>query len=126
MLWFLADRIDNHLLTRIQGDFDGAVASAASIWEIEIKRALGKLRVPEDLGDRCDRSGLDRLGISFEHAQTAGRLPPHHRDPFDRMLVAQARVEGLTLVTSDAALGAYDVPILEASEGGPGLRESTS
>jgi PIN domain nuclease of toxin-antitoxin system len=92
---------------------DRVVVSAASIWEIEIKRALGRLRAPDDLADRCDESGFERLDITFDHAEVAGRLPFHHSDPFDRVLVAQARMEGMTLATADSALAAYDVPIFE-------------
>lgn len=91
--------------------------SAASVWEIEIKRAVGRLRAPDDVGGLVDASGFERLQVSFEHALEAGRLPLHHRDPFDRMLVAQARYEGLTLATADAALAHYDVPVLAVERG---------
>lgn len=87
--------------------------SAASIWELEIKRAAGRLRAPDDLVERADSAGFERLLITIEHAQDAARLPRHHRDPFDRMLVAQALAEGLTLATADAALAQYGVPIFE-------------
>ncbi len=90
-------------------------ASAASIWEIEIKRAQGKLEVPGTFISLVERSGFESLPISFEHAVGAGRLPPHHRDPFDRMLVAQARLESLTLATSDPAIRRYDVATLALS-----------
>lgn len=89
--------------------------SAVSIWEIEIKRAVGKLRAPDDVPGDVVRFGLERLDITFEHAYEAGRLPPLHQDPFDRMLVAQAKLERLTLATADAALAEYGVPILEVS-----------
>jgi PIN domain nuclease of toxin-antitoxin system len=65
------------------------------------------------VGELVDASGFERLAISFEHATEAGGLPPHHGDPFDRMLVAQARIEGLTLVTADEAIQRYDVSVLE-------------
>ncbi len=87
--------------------------SAASAWEIEIKRALGKLKAPSDIAGLSDSSGFERLAVTFEHTREVGQLPLHHGDPFDRMLVGQARVEGLTLATSDATLAAYDVPIFE-------------
>ncbi len=86
--------------------------SAASIWELAIKQAQGKLRLPADFIALIDDTGFGRLQITFEHATEAGRLPPHHRDPFDRMLVAQARVEGLTLASADPTLAAYEVPVL--------------
>ena len=89
-----------------------AVVSAATAWEIEIKRALGKLSAPDDLAEALAAGGYRPLPVSVDHAVTAGRLPPHHRDPFDRMLVAQAVAEGLTVVTGDQRFGRYDVPVL--------------
>ncbi len=86
--------------------------SAATIWEIEIKRALGKMQAPERLAELADESGFERIAIDFDHAREAGRLPPLHGDPFDRMLVAQARVEGLTLASADADIRRYEVPVL--------------
>jgi PIN domain nuclease of toxin-antitoxin system len=87
------------------------LVSAASIWEIEIKRATGRLEAPGDVGERALDEGFAPLSITFEHALAAGRLPRHHRDPFDRMLVAQASIDGLTLVTADGELSAYEVPL---------------
>jgi PIN domain nuclease of toxin-antitoxin system len=86
--------------------------SAATAWEIEIKRALGKLDAPDDLADALAAGGYRPLPVSILHATIAGRLPPHHRDPFDRMLVAQAKLEGLTIVTGDRRIAGYDVPVL--------------
>jgi PIN domain nuclease of toxin-antitoxin system len=86
--------------------------SAASVWEIEIKRALKKLKVPEGIETLVDESGFEHLDISFAHAREAGRLPLLHGDPFDRMLIAQARLEGLTLATADERIGRYDVAVL--------------
>jgi PIN domain nuclease of toxin-antitoxin system len=71
-----------------------AYVSAASIWEIAIKRASGKLDAPESLHDKVAAARFIELGITFEHAILAGALPPHHRDPFDRMIVAQAQSKG--------------------------------
>ncbi len=88
--------------------------SAATIWEIEIKRMIGRIRVEADAAALVDESGFDRLAINFEHATEAGRLPLLHRDPFDRMLIAQALVERLTLVTGDAVISRYEVPVLSA------------
>jgi PIN domain nuclease of toxin-antitoxin system len=89
-----------------------AYVSAASIWEIAIKRASGKLVVPEDLLEKVAAASFIELGITFEHAVRAGALPVHHRDPFDRMIVAQAQSEGLTVVSADPRIAAYDVPVL--------------
>jgi PIN domain nuclease of toxin-antitoxin system len=90
------------------------VVSAASIWEAAVKVALGKLHLGRDLATETVAHGFAPLEIGFLHAVEAGGLPPHHGDPFDRMLVAQARVEGLTLVTRDPIFGRYDVPVLAA------------
>lgn len=86
--------------------------SAASVWEIAIKRARGKLDVPERLLDTMQEQGFVELKVDSRHALIAGSLPPHHADPFDRMLVAQAQCEGLTLVTCDPDIAAYDVQVL--------------
>lgn len=88
--------------------------SAASAWEIAIKAALGKLEAPSDLEARLVTDRLDPLPITVAHALEAGALPRHHDDPFDRMLVAQARLDGYTLVTADPVLGRYQVAILPA------------
>ena len=88
--------------------------SAAVAWEIAIKRALGKLEAPEDLGEELERSAFDALQITVEHATLAGALPQHHRDPFDRMLVAQAQIEGLVIVTRDENIPRYRVATLAA------------
>lgn len=89
--------------------------SAASVWEIEIKRATGRLQAPEDVLGMVRDAGFLPLQITFEHALEAGRLPPIHRDPFDRMLVAQARLEGLTLATADPEIREYDVATVEVT-----------
>jgi PIN domain nuclease of toxin-antitoxin system len=86
--------------------------SAASIWEVAIKQAAGRLRAPANLLEEVARASFIELGISFAHAQAAGALPPHHRDPFDRMIVAQARSEGFTVITRDPRIAAYDVSVL--------------
>jgi PIN domain nuclease of toxin-antitoxin system len=84
--------------------------SAASIWEIAIKRALGRLEFPlEDLDMIFARTGFDPLPITAAHGVAAGSLPRHHADPFDRMLVAQARLEDLVLVSEDRAFPRYGV-----------------
>lgn len=82
------------------------------MWEIAIKQAIGKISQAPDLPDVIHDSGFRELRINFEHAVTAGRLPLLHRDPFDRMLVAQARCENLTLVTRDADCQKYEVDVL--------------
>ena len=86
--------------------------SAASAWEAAIKARLGRLSLPESMEVGVVQSGFEKLPIVFSHAEAAARLPPHHTDPFDRMLIAQAQLEGLTLVTHDRRLQPYEVPIL--------------
>ena len=88
--------------------------SAASVWEIEIKRATGRLDAPDNIIEFIENSGFVELPITFRHGDLAARLPMHHRDIFDRMLVAQAQAEGLTLVTDDAIIARYDVPTMAA------------
>ena len=89
--------------------------SAASFWEAAIKRAKGRLDFDgAALAGAVIESGLRQLSITAEHALAAGDLPRHHDDPFDRMLVAQAMAEGLTLITRDARLRAYEVAVIEA------------
>jgi PIN domain nuclease of toxin-antitoxin system len=83
--------------------------SAASAWEVVIKSALGRLSLDDPFESHVIDAGFEALAITFAHAAEVGRLPPVHADPFDRMLVAQARVEGLTLVTHDDTLSRYDV-----------------
>jgi PIN domain nuclease of toxin-antitoxin system len=89
-----------------------AVVSAASVWELAIKQRRGKLRMPDGYFDALFASDVQLLTITERHALAAARLPMHHADPFDRMLVAQARAEGLPLVGSDAAFAAYDVEVI--------------
>lgn len=90
------------------------MVSAASVWEVEIKRALGKLDAPEGFAAMCIKRGFDPLDITFRHGEVAGALPPHHSDPFDRMLIAQAMTEDLELVTKDRAMNAYEVRLVAA------------
>lgn len=115
LVWVAKVRLRDDAREAIEEGAEAVYVSAATIWEIEIKRALDKLRVPEDIAGLVDKSGFKRLAISYEHAREAGRLPLLHGDPFDRMLVAQARLEGLTLATTDAKLKRYDVPILDVA-----------
>lgn len=88
--------------------------SAATAWEIAIKKGLGKLRAPDAFLPALERYRFTPLDIVAEHALAVEHLEHHHRDPFDRLLIAQAKVEGVRLVTADARLAAYDVPLLRA------------
>lgn len=112
---FLWAVLNDPRLTRVQAQAisEGDLyLSSASVWEIGIKRAIGKLDVPEELFDIAVDAGCRPLPISWTHAEAAAALPLHHTDPFDRMLIAQARCEGLRLVSSDAKLAAYDVDLV--------------
>ncbi|MGY1824262.1 type II toxin-antitoxin system VapC family toxin [Geodermatophilus sp. SYSU D00079] len=86
--------------------------SAASAWEMAIKAALGKLSAPDDLAAELAHHGFEPLPITVEDGLAAGRLPRHHEDPFDRMLIAQAARRRLVVVTADRRFGDYDVPVL--------------
>ena len=88
--------------------------SAAVAWEITIKRLLGKLEAPDDLEDALEEERFQHLPITVPHALAVAELPPIHGDPFDRIQIAQARLEGLTIVTRDGTIPSYDVPCLRA------------
>jgi PIN domain nuclease of toxin-antitoxin system len=115
LLWSSFDALSSHAEDVIGRRADSVFVSAVSVWEIEIKRASGRLSAPTDVAGMVHDAGFVPLPVTFEHALSAGRLPPLHRDPFDRMLVAQARTEGLTLVTSDRVLARYDVATLSVA-----------
>ena len=116
LLWAIGqpERLDETAREAIREARNQVVVSAASAWEIAMKRALGKLRFDADLAEVLDTVGFDALPVGLEHARVAGDLPEVHRDPFDRMLVAQAQVEALTLVTRDPVFAGYDVATLPA------------
>lgn len=118
VLWWLADdtRLGNVARTAIAGAPEVAV-SAVTAWEINLKSALGKLEAPDDLRQQLAGSGMRELPISFAHAEELRSLPAHHRDPFDRMLIAQARSEAMTLVSADGHFTMYDVKLLDARLG---------
>lgn len=114
VLWAIAGdaTLGADFLDRLRHDPD-IFLSPVSLWEITIKQAAGKLAGPPDLAERVRDMGFRELPVTHGHAIAADRLPPHHRDPFDRMLVAQAAGEGLTLVSRDASIALYDVDILK-------------
>lgn len=114
MIWWLDD--DSTLADDVKDRLDqdpNVYVSSATVWEVTIKQALGKLD-PPDLPEQIRDSGFQHLNITADHGIAAGRLPMHHRDPFDRILIAQAQIEGLTLVTRDTHIQKYDVSILPA------------
>jgi len=113
VIWWLAadSRLSVAARAAIARAGTDAVVSAASIWEASIKSASGRLQGPDLLG-AVVAAGLPFLRIDEYHAKLAGELPPIHRDPFDRMLVAQARIEQLIIVTSDAEIPRYGVTVI--------------
>jgi PIN domain nuclease of toxin-antitoxin system len=116
VLWWLADdpALPEWAASAIADRDNAATVSAASVWEISIKQAFGRLDAPDDLlAALSDDFAL--LAMTADHVVAAGRLPPHHADPFDRMLIAQAVTDGLTLVSVDRRFGDYDVALLAAA-----------
>lgn len=116
VLWWLADdpTLGTSAKSAIADASNDVLVSAASVWEIEIKRALGKLQAPTELLEAIEEAQFDTLPITGVDAERAGRLPPHHRDPFNRMLVAQAHRLEAVIVSRDAAFVAYGIDVLAA------------
>ncbi len=114
LLWWLgADQALPPRAAAVIADPDTTVAvSAATAWEIAIKKAVGRLDAPDDLLDALAANAFDALAITAAHALAAGALPAHHTDPFDRMLIAQARSEGLTIISVDRRFSNYEVDLL--------------
>jgi PIN domain nuclease of toxin-antitoxin system len=112
--WSSGKRLTEAAADAIRSPDNQVFVSAASVWEAEIKATLGKLRLEADLRRELEEHGFVAVEITVGHAMRAARLPLHHQDPFDRMLVAQAQLESLTLVTRDPRFRAYDVPVLPA------------
>lgn len=114
LLWAFAadDRLPAWLGEDIDRDPASFGVSDVCLWEIAIKRSTGKLRTPEDLPQVVADVGFHQVSITRSQVWAVRHLPFHHRDPFDRLLVAQARDLGVPVVTSDDAMSAYDVPVL--------------
>ena len=112
-LWWLADdqALPDKARDAIRDGSNTIYISAASAWEISIKKALGKLEAPENIETIVEQERFLKLPISLDHGEAAGRLPPHHHDPFDRMLIAQAQCEDLLLLTVDRNIPKYQVRI---------------
>jgi PIN domain nuclease of toxin-antitoxin system len=119
-LWMLMapERFSERALHLVQSAHNRLILSSASAWEVAIKHELGRLQLPGPpesvIPDLLLRSGVEALPMTHIHALRAGSLPPHHRDPFDRMLVAQAQLEGLPILTSDAQIRLYHVEVMAA------------
>lgn len=121
LLWWVwnSSRLGRQARSSIRSEDTLIWVSVASIWEMSIKAPLGRLdRLPpfeKELNIELERSAFRQFPITFDHAWAVSKLPLHHRDPFDRMLSAQARCESLTLLTADPAILRYDVPTVDAS-----------
>lgn len=120
-LWLQADpdRLSDDALERLRDSTNDLYLSAASGWEIAIKHALGKLPLPDPperyVPSRLETSGVAALPVDMRHALRVSGLPPHHQDPFDRLLVAQAQLDDLRLMTVDPQMSLYEVEILPAT-----------
>lgn len=116
VLWWFADdpALSGEVRSAISDSSNQVFVSPVTPWEIAIKSSLGKLKAPENLLNVLKANRFRELPISLVHADTAGNLPLYHRDPFDRMLIAQALTEGLTLVSRDHVFEQYEVSLLRA------------
>jgi PIN domain nuclease of toxin-antitoxin system len=116
LLWWLEDspNLSRDAYDAIAEPQNQVAVSAVTVWELEIKRATGKLKAPRQLLRRVGEENFTPLAITLEHGVAAGELPPHHGDPFDRMLIAQASLENLIVVTRDPRFANYAVKTLPA------------
>ena len=114
LIWWDAGRAISKEASKAIEDADEVLVSSAVAWEVAIKSSLGKISSKRSVTDATTESGFQELPIAFAHAEHVRTLPPHHRDPFDRIMIAQARVEDLVIVSSDAAFAAYDVALIVA------------
>jgi PIN domain nuclease of toxin-antitoxin system len=112
--WSGGKRVAPAAADAIRSPDNDVFVSVASVWEAEIKAAGGKLKLTADLTAEPAEHGFRSLAIDARHAVAAARLPQHHNDPFDRMLVAQAQLEGLTLVSRNPVFDSYAVAVLRA------------
>jgi PIN domain nuclease of toxin-antitoxin system len=114
LIWYLADnsKLPSTIRNLIREPQHQVFVSVATVWEITIKKALGKLTSPDNLLEVLVACRFEVLPITIFHALQVGTLPRHHDDPFDRMLIAQSVLEGLTLVTADSKIPAYGISIL--------------
>lgn len=115
-LWWISDdrRLGEFARTVIANPATKAFVSAATPWEIGIKRSLGKLRAPDNIEDIIGESGFKPLSITCFHAENAAQLPAYHKDPFDRVMIAQAQAEGLEILTADNQFLQYGIRVIEA------------
>ncbi|MBU4316629.1 MAG: type II toxin-antitoxin system VapC family toxin [Proteobacteria bacterium] len=115
LLWWLDESPSLSVKAReaIANSDNLVVLSAATLWEIRIKQSLDKLKIPPDFYSVVQQQKFDLLPITHKHAYGIGDFPYHHRDPFDRILISQAKIENLTIITHDAIFKKYPVPLLK-------------
>lgn len=116
LIWSFSDpsRLSEQAADAIRDESNRVFVSVVSAWEIAVKHSKGKLRLPGDLGAMIVAKRFEPLPLTMPHALGVESLPPEHHDPFDRMLVAQAQIDGLTLVTSDRTMRRYPIAVLPA------------
>ncbi len=116
LLWWFGDdpKLSKTAQSAIIEGSNIVYVSAAAVWEIAIKKSLGKLKIPYDLQEALADSHFLPLAVSFAHAMAVENLESHHRDPFDRIQIAQAKTEGLTIVTKDDNIKKYGIPFISA------------
>ena len=116
LVWCLSDvvRLTQMARDAIADPGNDVFVSAITGWEVAVKRAKGTMTAPDNLSAMVEEKRFTHLPLTFHHAEQAGKLPMHHRDPFDRFLIAQAQAEGLILVTSDQHIPRYDVATMAA------------
>lgn len=117
LLWWLSDNASLGKKSRniISDERNDIYVSAVSTWEISIKKNKGLLKAPDNIDAIVEDEGFSKLPISLFHGEQAGNLPNIHRDPFDRMLIAQAQAEGLELMTTDKVIPEYGLRVIDAS-----------
>lgn len=116
VLWWLSDdpALSETARVAIADPENTVFLSAVVVWEIRIKQSIGKLDLPDDFGEVLEAQRFAELRVTVDHAHTIAELPAAHRDPFDRMLVAQAMVEHMVIVTRDRSIADYDVEVIVA------------
>ncbi len=114
LLWWLDDslKFTQKALKAIEDENNRVFVSTASTWEIAIKKSIGKLNAPNNLEKELKKHYFEVLPIALPHTWRTIQLPFHHRDPFDRLLIAQAQVENLTIVTHDSKLQMYEISLI--------------
>lgn len=115
LLWWLADdkALGKQARKLIASPANSVFVSAVSAWEIAIKKTRGLLNAPDDIDGIVEEEGFEKLAITLFHGERAGALPEIHRDPFDRMLIAQAQAEGLEIITGDGEIPKYGIKTID-------------